>query len=418
MHPGSPELWIRSHDEAIQLICEHTVAVADDMTVGAELEWLVVRRGCGADRVAVADLSRSLGQYAPQHDGRSAPLPSGSVLTIEPGGQVELSSAPFSSARALTEALSADTAVVRSCLARESIDLISAAADTTRPPVRVLDAPRYRAMENVFDRNGPAGRVMMNNTAAVQVCVSAGSSPSEALRRWLMLNEAGPALLAAFAASPAIAGGPPGRWESQRMRAWFTLDPQRTLPPRSQNPLRDYAEWALTVPLLCIRRPGSCWDAPAGLTLAEWIAAGAGQMTAPHVLPQRYPARDDVLYHLSTLFPPVRPRGYFEVRYLDQQPADHWRAAVAVVTTLAHDSRTVDTSRDLAAETADLWLEAARLGMQHPKLAAAATALLEFAAASAPEPILRTAIESYLCTIRSRSDTQVAAARPRQRGGL
>ncbi|WP_064438962.1 glutamate-cysteine ligase family protein [Hoyosella altamirensis] len=394
MHPGVVDSWIRSPEDAIHLISEHTITPAADFTVGAELEWLVIRKSHPAHRVSVEEIARALGVYAPNGNGRSAPFPRGSTLTLEPGGQVELSSAPASSASAVIDALTTDSTVLRACLAHESLELVSAAADTVRAPQRILDAPRYQAMETAFDRNGPAGRVMMTNTAAAQVCVSAGTSMADAAQRWAMLNEAGPALLAAFASSPRVAGGLPGRWESQRMRSWFTLDPQRTTLPDGCGATDEYARWALTVPLLCVRRDGGCWDAPPGLTLADWIDMG-GTSKDLGFLPTPYPTADDVLYHLSTLFPPVRPRGYFEVRYLDQQPGSQWRAAVAVVSTLAQSASTVSACREIVAGTTHLWHEAARLGMRHPDLRAAAGELLALAASRAASPTLSELISQY-----------------------
>ncbi|WP_237707949.1 glutamate-cysteine ligase family protein [Hoyosella subflava] len=417
MHPGVVNSWIRSPDEAIRLISEHTITPAADFTVGAELEWLVVRNSLPAHRVSVGEISRALGVYAPNGNGRSAPFPCGSTLTLEPGGQVELSSAPAPSASAVIDALTTDSTVLRACLAHESLELVSAAADTVRAPRRILDAPRYRAMERAFDRHGPAGRVMMTNTAAAQVCVSAGTSMEDAAQRWSMLNEAGPALLAAFASSPRVAGGMPGRWESQRMRSWFALDPQRTALPAGCGATDEYARWALTVPLMCVRRNGDCWDAPPGLTLGDWIDTG-GNSNELGMLPTLYPTADDVLYHLSTLFPPVRPRGYFEVRYLDQQPGSQWRAAVAVVSTLAQSASTVSACREIVAGTSHLWHEAARFGMRHPELRSTAEELLTLAASCAATPVLSDLISEYHGYKQRLSMATAPTVRTPQRGEL
>ena len=76
--------------------------------------------------------------------------------------------------------------------------------------------------------------------------------------------------------------------------------------------------------MLCLRR-GDTWDAPTGLTFGAW---------ADGQLPGNRPTYDDLDYHLSTLFPPVRPRGYLEVRYLDAQPGDGWIAPTLLLTAL------------------------------------------------------------------------------------
>jgi glutamate--cysteine ligase len=88
---------------------------------------------------------------------------------------------------------------------------------------------------------------------------------------------------------------------------------------------------------------------------------------------------DDLDYHLSTLFPPVRPRGYLEVRYLDTQPGTEWIAPVAVVAALLADDTTTDAARAVAAGTAGQWLTAARAGLADPAIRRTATDLLELA---------------------------------------
>ena len=71
------------------------------------------------------------------------------------------------------------------------------------------------------------------------------------------------------------------------------------------------------------------------MTFADWIAAGAGDHGPA-------PTYDDLDYHLTTLFPVVRPRGYLEVRYLDQQPGDGWIAPLALLAALLSTPATID----------------------------------------------------------------------------
>ena len=76
--------------------------------------------------------------------------------------------------------------------------------DPLRPPRRVLELPRYTAMEEFFDRSGPWGREMMCNTASVQVCLDAGrdTAATGGYRwRWRLAHQVGPVLVAAFANS-------------------------------------------------------------------------------------------------------------------------------------------------------------------------------------------------------------------------
>ena len=131
------------------------------------------------------------------------------------------------------------------------------------------------------------------------------------------------------------------------MATWYGIDRRRTRPVSTPGDLATgWADYALAAPLLCVRRGAQEWDVPAGVTFADWIAGA---------LPDR-PLVDDLDYHLSTLFPPVRPRGYLEVRYLDAQPGQEWIAPVAVLAALLADDATTDAARAIAASTAGRWV--------------------------------------------------------------
>lgn len=184
------------------------------MLIGAELEWLTAQGepSASAPRPQLTVLADALGSYAPQSispDSPADPLPGGSRVTLEPGGQIELSSAPFGTAAELCERLLADTGRLRELLDTRDIHIISASADPVRSPQRLLQLPRYRAMESSFAGIGPFGALMMCNTAAAQVSVDAGVDAADIAARWTALYAIGPALLAAFACSPDLSGAPP-----------------------------------------------------------------------------------------------------------------------------------------------------------------------------------------------------------------
>lgn len=355
--------------------------------IGAELEFLVSHREDPSVRPALGELVEALGEHSPHSISPlspALPLPGGSAVTVEPGGQVELSSSPYPDAASLCSALAADAEVLGDRLAGRNLRPVTASAEPRRAPQRLLDLPRYRAMEVAFDRIGPFGRLMMTNTAATQVAVDAGRPGGEARARWALLHEAGPALVAAFACSPVLAGAPAGRWASQRMRTWLELDPRRTPGPvhAGGDPGHEYASWALDVPLLCVRTDGETWTAPDGATFADWVE---GRLDA--VLPVR-PTVDDLEYHLTTLFPPVRACGHLEVRYLDAQPGGLWRVPIAALEALLSTPAVIDRARELVAPTVGRWQDAARLGLADDALRRAGAAVLTLAAEHAPDPAL------------------------------
>ncbi len=379
VHTGSPRLTSRSAAE--QYVAGACFTLRRPRLVGAELEWPT--RVPGGGRPGLAEFATALGPYAPATVDPASParaLSGGSAVTVEPGGQIELSSAPSASVEELCESLDADARQLRTILARAGIATRDAAADVDRPAVRILPAPRYRAMQHRFDRIGPYGRLMMCNTAATQVSVDAGVDASEVAARWTALYTIGPALLAAFACSPRLWGIPFGAWASQRMRTWLELDPGRTLPPPLSDPVADYARWALDVPLLCVR--GGCsddpddWSVPGDVRFSDWLAGDADSVIG------RPPGRSDLDYHLSTLFPPVRATGHLEVRYLDAQPGPMWRVPIAAVAALMRDPGTIAEATALSAGTAGRWHDAARHGLRDGELRSTAKNLLRLAAAS------------------------------------
>ncbi len=316
-------------------------------------------------------------------------------ITSEPGGQLELSSLPAPSLTACVDAAAADLHSVRHRLRREGLALAGHGHDPWRRPRRLLDEPRYAAMEAYFDRSGPAGRAMMCSTASVQVCLDAGTEepgPFGHGRRWLLAHLLGAVLVAAFANSPLSTGLPTG-WRSTRQAVWAALDPGRTLaPPTDADPRAAWTAYALDAPVLCIRgsEPHAPWIVPHGLTFRGWLRDRDGAY--------RRPTLADLDYHLSTLFPPVRPRGYLELRMIDAQPGrDGWIVPLAVTMALFDDAaasevayRAVKPLADAAgAEPAPrnaLWRRAARDGLTDPELHA--TALTCFAAAREALPRL------------------------------
>ncbi len=289
-------------------------------------------------------------------------LPAGSRLTFEPGGQVELSSPPQMTVAAACDSLSADLAATRLAFSHLGVDL-GQRGRLPVPPPRLIDSPRYRAMEAYFDRQWPeAGRTMMCATASVQVNLGLGAG-SRGARRWRAANRLGPVLAAAFASSPPAPGFP------SRMATWLALDPSRTGPvpcgPRErggddQDPAQAWVDYALDAQVMLIRAGGEHHAlVDEAITARAWIEHG-------HRL--GWPSCEDVAYHLTTLFPPVRPRGWLELRMIDALPDPWWRVPVAVAAVLVDDGDAERACRPVA----DRWWEAATDGLGDPALAAAA----------------------------------------------
>jgi glutamate--cysteine ligase len=332
--------------------------------VGLEGEWHTRPHADPAADVLLDDLR----SWAPQ----ATALPGGCAVTWEPGAQLELSSPPACGVQAAIDRLAADAEVTREALGARGVELVGVGLDPIRGPRRQLRAPRYDAMEAFFDGDGPEGRLMMTRTAALQVNLDGGADELEAERRWRRAHLLGPTLVAMFANSPWLAGRPTG-WCSTRQATWHAMDPTRTssaLGPRGRDAWVDYA---LAARVMFIRLDDRRFVPLQGhLSFGSWLARG-------HEL--GWPTGDDLDYHLTTLFPPVRPRPWLEVRYLDALPDPWWRVAAAVTTALIDDEDAAAEAEEAVRPTASLWCEGARLGLRHPDLATSAARC--FAAATA-----------------------------------
>ncbi|MFJ9373369.1 ergothioneine biosynthesis glutamate--cysteine ligase EgtA [Streptomyces sp. NPDC101455] len=345
-------------------------------TLGVEVEWLVHELRLPQLPVTPERLEAA---YAAL---RTVPLRS--ALTVEPGGQLELSSSPAASLMECIGSVSEDLDAVRAVLRRDGLGLVGVGHDPWHPPRRFLHEPRYDAMERCLDRTGPAGRRMMCTSASVQVCLDAGYEEPGPLglgRRWWLAHQLGAVLVAAFANSPLVGRSPTG-WRSTRQLIWMEIGPGRAGGPTLDAQPRDaWTDHVLDSPVMCIRQDSGPWEVPEELTFREWIRSGA----------PRPPTREDLDYHVSTLFPPVRPRGHLELRMIDAQPGDDgWIVPLAVTTALFDDPGAAETAyravkplaertQGLPAPHNPLWIDAARYGLSDPELHE--VALVCFAAA-------------------------------------
>ena len=98
----------------------------------------------------------------------------------------------------------------------------------------------------------------------------------------------------------------------------------------------------------------------------------------------RRPTSADLDYHLTTLFPPVRPRRWLEIRYLDSVPDAVWPAVVFTLVTLLDDPVAADIAAEATESVATAWDRAARVGLGDRRLHAAATRCVQTAAERAP----------------------------------
>lgn len=311
--------------------------------VGIELELLAARRRAA---VPLADLLNAiqplidLGELADvTEEGHPRCFAYGSIrLTFEPGGQVEIITPPQPSLPLALEDLAKVEQLLERVLVWRGIQLVGCGMN---PWQRAEDValqtpiPRYQAMQAYFSQIGPDGLRMMRLCCALQINVDAGSGGTVE-RRWRLANLMSPLLGAMFANSPMASGARAAK--SARSLVWEGVDPGRTGLVLGSSGPSDYLRFALGAGVLLQRGPGDYRTGRPGFTFGDWLRQGDDL---------GFPSLDDWHYHLTTLFPQVRPRGFFELRSIDTPPR-RWRGVpVAVATALLVD----DAAREEAIRT-------------------------------------------------------------------
>lgn len=353
----SPERGFTAAD-ALSHVDENTFEVGPGGLVGVEAEWLIFDRASPGRPVDFVAVSATL---------LGLELPSAGSISFEPGGQLEISTAPVAGSGPAADAVIVGRKTIQDRLDRAGLVLAPIGIDPLRVGTRVVDSPRYAAMEKRFDHDGPDGRVMMRSTAAVQVNVDIAKDPA---LQWKVAHEVGPLLTAIFANSPLYEGRRTG-WVSTRMRTWLSMDPRRTHPAlRTGDPTSDWSQYALDAQVMLIRLEDSRYETiTETMNFKDWINNG-------HTY--GFPTEDDFAYHLTTLFPPVRPRGRLEIRMIDALPDDLLRVATATVCSLLGPQGAEEISKRTW-DAGSLWYEAARYGLSHPGLRRMATDAFEIA---------------------------------------
>jgi glutamate--cysteine ligase len=142
------------------------------------------------------------------------------------------------------------------------------------------------------------------------------------------------------------------------------------------DPGTDWARYALKAPVMLVLNP----DAVPVTHYVPFTDWADGRM----LLGGRRPTVADLDYHLTTLFPPVRPRRWLEIRYLDSVPDDMWPAIVFTLVALLDDPVAADIAAEAVEPVATAWDTAARIGLGDRRLYAAANRCVAAAAERVP----------------------------------
>jgi glutamate--cysteine ligase len=341
--------------------------------VGAEVEFLpldsLTGRRCPIEADAVTStlpFLRRFGASQGWQEGFTAKgtpcfaLPEGGAITFEPGGQLEYSTPPCSSATGLLALLRSVLLPLRAAAAEEGIELVASGIDpanSIEDALLLLRPKRYERMAEYLATRGPAGARMMRQTASLQLSVDFGHEP---WLRWRVLNALAPYATAMFANSPIYAGQPTGH-PSERAVVWREVDPARTgIVYDEEHPVDAYLDFALSAPAILLPT-----------VAGEYLPFGACLDRADHHAWEE---------HLSTLFPEVRPRGHLELRSPDAIAPRWYPAAIAFVTGLLYDSNSLRAADDLlGTPDAALLDRAGAVGLHDPAMARTSADLAELA---------------------------------------
>src|SRR5688572_30451842 len=207
--------------------------------IGLELELIPVHQSTRARALATDDkrtstsevlsrLGRSKGwrEQSIDKDPPSWNLEDGARISFEPGGQIEISTAPKATASAVIDSTQRLAAMLRDAMSNAGIELLARGVDPYNDVDAVplqLHRDRYTGMTRYFDSIGPSGVRMMRQTAALQMNLERGENPKS---RWRLLNSLAPVVVALFANSGEYAGRST-EWASYRAQLWRTLDRSR-----------------------------------------------------------------------------------------------------------------------------------------------------------------------------------------------
>src|ERR1700746_2525972 len=268
----------------------------------------------------------------------------GGAISLEPGGQFELSGAPVDTVHQTQAELMAHLAQVREIATPLGIGFLALGMTPSwsRAEIPVMPKGRYKIMTNYMPKVGRYGIDMMYRTCTVQTNLDF-SSEADMVKKLRVSLALQPVATALFANSPFTEGKPNG-FLSVRSEIWRHTDAQRAgMLPFAFEPGMGFERWvdyALDVPMYFVKR-GERYIDVAGCSFRDLLA---GKLA---VLPGERATMSDWANHLSTLFPEVRLKRYLEMRGADGAPGPRLPALPAFWVGLLYEQVPLDAAFDL-----------------------------------------------------------------------
>ena len=269
----------------------------------------------------------------------------GANVSLEPGGQFELSGAPLRTIHETCDEVNQHLREVKEVAEEIGAAFIGlgAAPIWTHDDMPLMPKGRYKLMDAYMQRVGTHGRQMMRRTCTVQVNLDF-ESEADMVRKLRVALSLQPVATALFANSPFFEGAPNGH-RSWRSRIWRDLDADRTgmIPFAFEEGFgfERYTDWALDVPMYFVYRDGRYVDA-LGMSFRDFMK---GELPA---LPGERPTTSDWADHLTTLFPEARIKRFMEMRGADGGPWRRLCALPALWVGLLYDEDALGAAWDLA----------------------------------------------------------------------
>src|SRR5437773_8698398 len=338
--------------------------------VGAEYEKLAVDRRTGRAtpfsgprgiEAVLRALAERYGWEPKEEEGRTVALARGGAsITLEPGGQLELSGEQCPTINCTRTEMSTHVREIVSVGRELGLAFLGLGMQPVSRVEEIEWVPkqRYRIMTPYMAKVGTLGHRMMKQTATVQANIDYANE-RDAMRKLRVGMGLSPLLNAMFANS-SVSDGDLNRYMSFRGHVWTDTDVARCgllrFAFRDGAGFADYVEWALDVPLYLILRGGRYQTAVTGTPFRRFLGEGAGGERA---------TLDDWNLHLTTLFPEVRLKGYIEVRSADSQPPERMLALPALVKGVFYTQDCLEAAWDLVKrwsfeERLELWREVHR----------------------------------------------------------
>ena len=268
----------------------------------------------------------------------------GGAISLEPGGQFELSGAPVETLHETAAELDEHLRAAKGVGERLGISFLTLGMSPkwTRAQTPAMPKRRYRIMTGYMPKVGSLGLDMMYRTATVQVNLDFASE-ADMVRKLRVGIALQPLATALFANSPFTDGRPNG-FLSRRSEIWRDTDGDRTgMVPFVFDEgfgYEAYVDWALDVPMYFVKRDDAYHDV-SGASFRDLLA---GRLAA---LPGWRVTRSDWANHVSTLFPEVRLKRYLEMRGADVGPPEFIVALSAFWVGLLYDGAALDGAWEL-----------------------------------------------------------------------